>query len=303
MSIFTKLQKELGNRILRDEPLARYTTFKIGGPAKYFYVAKNEKELVKAVLAARKFNTPYFILGGGGNILVSDNGFEGMVIKMQGVRCKVQGRRIVAEAGVLLKDLVKLSVENELTGLEWAAGIPGTAGGAILGNAGAFGGEISQVVESAKILDESTVKELNSKECQFEYRNSVFKRNPNLIILSVEFSLKKGDKEKSESLINDYISRRKSTQPLEYPSAGCTFRNPPHNSQDKSKSAGALIEELGLKGKQIGGAKVSEKHANFIVNVGGAKAEDVIILISLIKQKIRGHFGIQMREEIRYVGF
>lgn len=250
--------------------LAEYTTFKIGGRAKYFFIAENEEDLIKAVEFAKKEKLPFFILGGGSNVLVSDKGFNGLVIKVQNTKYQILNTKIIADAGVKLSDLVKISVENNLTGLEWANGIPGTIGGAVKVNASAFEKNILEIVGDIKRIDE--------------------------IILSIELKLKKGDKKESEKLIKEYIKRRKNSQPLEYASAGCIFKN------TTEYFAGQLIEQSNLKGKKIGQAMVSEKHANFIINLGKAKSKDVVELINFIKKKVKEKFNIELEEEIQYLG-
>jgi len=321
------------NILLKD-----YTTFKIGGKAKYFFEAKGKEELIKAILVARKFKLPFFILGGGSNILVSDRGFKGIVIKcqMSNVKCQNQNSKlktIYAEAGTPLAFLVSMAVKKWWTGLEWAIGIPGTIGGAIYGNAGAFGKSIGDTIKSVEILKipgykipnskfqipnkfqipKFKTKILKNKDCKFSYRDSVFKQNNNLVVLSAEIQLKKGKKLKIQKKIKEYLNYRRKTQPLNFPSAGSVFKNPSGFSagelseEDKSSSlafaAARLIEECGLKGKMIGKAKISEKHANFIVNLGRAKAKDVKRLINLIKKKVKKNFGIILEEEIQYLGF
>lgn len=254
----------------KNIPLAPYTTFKIGGKVKYFYEAKSSDDLIKAVRAAQKARMPFFILGGGSNILVSDKGFDGLVIKIQNTKYEIQDTRIVADAGVLLGRLVNDSVKAGLTGLEWAAGIPGTVGGATRGNAGAFGTSMAGIVKDIR-----------------NYEN---------IILSVEMELKKGDRKKSQKMIKEYLEYRNKHQPLEYPSAGCIFENP------EGDFAGRLIEQCDLKGIKIDNAMISKKHGNFIVNTGNAKAGDVIELIKLCKEKVREKLGIELKEEIEYLG-
>ncbi len=320
MDIGQKLPK-----IQENISLAGHTTFKIGGPARWFFIAKNTEEIKKAISMAKELNLDSFILGGGSNVLVSDKGFNGLIIKIKNSKFKIQNSKIIyAEAGMNLGKLVEYSVSKGLTGLEWAAGIPGTIGGAICGNTGAFGKSISEVVTEAQVLvcdkkNNIKVKKYNNKDCKFAYRDSIFKRNKNLIIVVAKIQLEKGDKEKSQQMISEYLGQRRESQPLEYPSAGSVFKNLKFEienlkllnkypqlkrfSKHGMIPAGWLIEECGLAGKKIGSAMVSEKHANFIVNLGKAKAEDVVILISLIKQKIRNKFGIQLQEEIEYIGF
>ncbi|MFH1461257.1 MAG: UDP-N-acetylmuramate dehydrogenase [Patescibacteria group bacterium] len=263
-------------KIQKNVSLAKYTTFRIGGPAKYFSIIKNKDDLIKTVDFAKSKDLPYFILGGGSNLLVSDNGFEGLVIKIQNSKIKIQNENskfkiIYVEAGARLSDLVKFSIEHSSTGLEWAIGIPGTIGGAVQVKAKAFGSDISQSVKEINKIDQ--------------------------IIFSVVLELEKGNREKSKQLIKEYIQKRKETQPLEYASAGCVFKNPP------GQSAGRLIDQAGLKGTKIGQAMISDKHANFIINLGQAQAQDVIQLINLIKQTIKEKYQIELEEEINRLGF
>jgi UDP-N-acetylmuramate dehydrogenase len=282
-------------------PLKKYTTFKIGGPAKYFFVAKNKEDLIKAVILAKKLKLPFFILGGGSNILVSDKGFNGLVIKIQNSKFKIQNEnskfKIFCESGIPLAKLVSQSLKIGATGLEWAVGIPGTVGGAVYGNAGAFGGSMEDVVEEVEVFDskELRFKIYDLRDCQFGYRDSIFKHNKNLIILSVTLRLKKGNKKEIKNKVKKNLETRKKTQPLIFPSAGSIFKNPP------GKSAGELIEKSELKGKRVGKVKISEKHANFIVNLGHGKAEDVKKLIKLIKKEVKKKFGVTLKEEIQFL--
>jgi UDP-N-acetylmuramate dehydrogenase len=279
--------------------LKNYTTFRIGGPAKYFYSAKTKKDIIKAILVAKKLNLPFFILTGGSNLLVSDRGFKGLVIRIENRELRIKNHTIYAEAGTPLALVVSKARENNLTGLEWAIGIPGMIGGAIKGNAGAFGKSMADIVKSVEVFDVKTekVKKLSKKDCKFSYKESIFKKNPNLIILSVELKLKKGNEKKIKEKLKEYLDYRKKTQPLGFFSAGSIFKNP------KGFFVGELGEKCGLKGKKIGQAEISEKHANFIVNLGKAKAKDVIELIKLIKRKVKNKFNIELEEEIQYLGF
>lgn len=322
LSLFMPIVNNLLKAVQENVPLAPYTTFKIGGPAKYFYMAKTSEDIKQSVQFAKESKLSYYILGNGSNILVSDQGFNGLVIKLRNTKYEIRNTSIDCESGLMLGKLVNESIKNGLTGLEWLIGIPGTLGGAIYGNAGAFGYSLSEAVESVKVLNSDNLKEeiLTAKECQFGYRISVFKEKK-YIILSVVLKLKKGDKAESEKIIKEYIAKRQGKHPVG-PSAGSVFKNPSieenqkvfeklikkYPEMEKFKAsgkipAGWLIEEYGLLGKSIGGAMISEKHGNFIINTGGASAENVIMLISLIKQKIRVNFGIQLEEEIQYLGF
>ncbi|OGI17647.1 MAG: UDP-N-acetylenolpyruvoylglucosamine reductase [Candidatus Moranbacteria bacterium RIFCSPHIGHO2_02_FULL_40_12b] len=307
-------------KLEKNISLSNYTTFRIGGPAKFFIEVKNEEELLEALDYAKKNNLDFFILGGGSNLLVSDKGFDGLVIKMHNSSFLIHNSSLECGAGVPLAKAVRESVNSGLTGLEWAAGIPGTVGGAVRGNAGAFGGNASDVVKKVSVLntEELGIKNYELSDCNFKYRDSVFKQNKNLIILSAVFKLQKGNKEEGRKKIQEIIKKRISVQPQGMPSAGSFFVNPVVNnpkiieefeketgkkSKESKVPAPWLIEQADLKGRQIGGAKVSEKHANYIVNTGNATAEDVIMLASIIKQQVRDKFGVELKEEVQYLGF
>jgi len=308
--------------------LADCTTFRIGGPAKYFFVAKNGEDVKIAIRAAGETNIPFYILGNGSNILVSDEGFNGLVIKIESADIKAEGLKLTAGAGALLGKVVSESIKEGLSGLEWMKGIPGSIGGAICGNAGAFGHTIGENVGWVEVLDLKDLEQkyLSKEDCEFVYRGSVFypeaDKEKKYVILSAEFRLAKGSEKESEELARSYVLKRQGKHPLRYPSAGSVFKNPSIADNQKAFQkilakfpeaekfreqgkipAGWLIEEIGLLGKKIGGAMIAEQHGNFIVNAGNARAEDVIMLVSLIKQKIRVNFGIQLEEEIKYVGF
>ncbi len=299
--------------------LAPYTTFKIGGPAKYFFIAKNNRQIIEAVKLAKKSGIPYFIMGGGSNVLINDKGFDGLVIKVKNEKYEIQNKTIISEAGVLFSSLVGEATNKNLSGLEWAVGVPGTIGGAIRGNAGAFGRDIYESVEKVIFFNAENLKieSYNKKQCQFSYRESIFKHNKN-IILSAQLNLKKGNSKKSSEIIKECLEIRKKGNPG-YPSAGSVFKNLQVKNLNSSLfekipelkqmikggkiPATYFIEACGLKGKRIGEAEIYQKHANFIINLGHATAEQIIILISLIKQKVRNKFSIQLEEEIEYVGF
>lgn len=303
--------------------LARYTTYKIGGPARYFYIARNENQIAEAVSWARGQRIPYFILGGGSNILVSDNGFDGLVVRIKNLKFKIKNSTTEAGAGIDLPKLVETSIDNGLKGLEWASGIPGTFGGAIRGNAGAYAGEMKDIITSVRFLDEKgNIHTATNKECNFSYRDSIFKQNSNLIILSAILKFKKGNGEELKKFSKDTIELRASRHPLEHGTCGSVFKNIaveavpkrvfdkyPHlreaikNDPFPIVPAACFIDETGLKQYQIGGAMVSDKHPNFIVNYKNAKADDVVMLISFIKQRITNSFGIAPEEEVQYVGF
>lgn len=279
--------------------LKGFTTFNIGGKAKYFFTAESKEELLKAVFAAKKIKLPFFILGRGSNILVSDKGYKGLVVKIKNDELKVKKFEITAGAGLSLGRLLVLAASNGLSGIEWLVGIPGTVGGAIYGNAGGFGKSMKDVVKKVEILDSKSLKlkTYNLKDCRFSYRESVFKKNKNLIILSTVLKLRKSPKSKIKGKIKEYLNYRKERQPLNFPSAGSVFKNP------VGFSTGELIEKCGLKGRRIGNIKISEKHANFIVNLGNGQAKDVKKLINLTKASVKNKFKINLKEEIQYLGF
>lgn len=315
--------KELIKDVRENISLAQYTTFKIGGAARYFFIAKNAEDVKDAVKAAHDTDTPIYIFGNGSKLLVSDEGFNGLVIKIQNMDIKIDGEVITCAAGVNVFQVVQRSVNAGLTGLEFLTGIPATVGGAVCGNAGAFGSSIANVVEKVEAADYNTgeVKWMSNKECQFGYRDSIFKREKYVIINAV-VGCKTGNTEESKKKIAEILALRNQKHPLGHPNIGSIFKNVLIKGNEalfeklaksygeiesfRSKGsipAGWFIEECGLKGKEVGGAKISEKHANFIINFNHAKARDVMILVSMIKEKVRVKFGIQLVEEMRYVGF
>lgn len=283
-----------GKKIRLDEPLWEHTTFKIGGPADLFYEAGTEEDLIGVFRAAREIGIPCLVLGGGSNILVGDKGFRGLIVKLSNCELKIENEAVQAGAGLSMSFLLNSCKKNSLSGLEFMMGIPGTVGGAVRGNAGAWQQNVGDRVSRVKILsEEREVKWIEQKDCSYSYRNSRFKQRKE-IILAIEFKMDKGEKVEIEKQMKAY-SEKRSSLPKE-PSAGCIFINP------KPLSAGDLIDKCGLKGTQVGGAKISEKHANFIINVGGAKAADVVELINLAKQKVEEKFNIELMEEIVRVG-
>lgn len=321
-----KLREKLGEGVLENESLASHCTFKIGGPARYFFVAKNYEEIMKAAEAANELGIKIFVLSGGSNVLFADTGFDGLVVKVNSSRFIVHSVdcKIETDAGVMLAEIVKAAAENSLSGLEWAAGIPGTVGGAVRGNAGAYGkatGDTVEEVEATETKGEKIeVRNFNNEDCKFGYRESIFKREGG-IILKVVFKLVPGDKNKIKEEMDKIFAARDGKIPRE-PSAGSFMKNvevtdeivkiikekihedvPADYIQKGKIPAAWLITQCDLKGKQIGGAKISEKHANFIVNAGGASAADVIALASLVKMEVRDKTGIQLHEEVEYVGF
>ena len=332
--IFEEIKKALP-RARTGVPLKNFTTFKIGGPAKYFFRARNKNDLIKAIKAADKLKLPVFILGGGSNLLVSDKGFKGLVIKIQAASYKIQGNKVYAEAGADLTELVYATANAGLSGLEWSAGIPGiTIGGAIYGHAQAFGAKMSDIVESAEAINLKTleIKTFSKKQCQFSLKNSIFKKNKNLVIISALLEFKRKNPSQLKQQIKENISYREARHPICFPSAGSMFVNPeviiknrnllmkfPELAEYNKKGvipAGYLIVKCGLAGKKIGKAKISEKHGNFIVNLGGANpvrkssdfsngvsAKDVLALVNLAKKKVKKTFNIDLELEVQLMGF
>ena len=279
----------------QNEPMRAHTTFKIGGEADIFIIPA--AALIYAVKKCNELEIPYFILGNGSNLLVSDGGIEGAVISLSGINgISYDGEKITCGAGAMLSSVCLKALSLSLTGLEFAYGIPGTAGGALYMNAGAYGGQMADVIESAECLTASgEIKTLKKENMQLGYRSSVFK-NGGLIIISLTLALKKGDKTEIKAEMDDLLNRRKQKQPLEYPSAGSTFKRP------EGYFAGALIEKNGLKGLTVGGAQVSEKHAGFVINRGGATAADVKALIGKIQKKVFENDGVMLEPEVIFTG-
>lgn len=303
--------------------LKTYSNYKIGGRARQFCNPKNVEGLKEAVLNARKEKLPIFILGGGTNLLISDKGFDGLVLKPEMNTLQVSGLTLRVGAGVLIEDLLNFTISKGLSGFEWAGGLPGTVGGAIRGNAGAFGGETKDNIHEVTSLDISSeipkVVARDNVECNFGYRNSIFKINDGReVITEAIFKMKKGDKKAIRAAIEEKIAYRKARQPLEYPNIGSIFKNVDLRLVPKKLHVelahvvktdpfpvvptAHLISECGLKGVSWGGAMISPKHPNFIVNVLDAKAEDVKTLIKLVKTGVKEKFGIKLEEEVIYVG-
>lgn len=305
--------------------LAKYSNYQIGGPARFFYKAKTINDVQKAVAEANKRGLRIFVLGGGTNVVFSDNGFDGLVLKLEFDVIKQEGSAIRAGAGALMSNVVDFAAKEGLSGLEWAGGLPGTLGGAIRGNAGAFGGEIKDsVVEvtSLNIEDHSfRVVVRSNSECKFEYRSSIFKKENNLdtreIILEAILQLKNGDREEIKEAVQEKIDYRNKRHPMEYPNVGSIFKNVPleriplqfrERFSEKVKAdpfpvlpTAVLIAAAGLTGTKVGGAMISNKHPNFIVNAGGAKAADVRKLADLIKTRVKERFDIELEEEVLFL--
>ena len=273
--------------ILRQEPMKNHTTFRIGGPADIFVAPENMEEIKAVSCFAKEEGIPLFVLGNGSNLLVADDGMDGIVLQIyknySGI--EVRGNELIVKAGTLLSSTSRAALNEELTGFEFAGGIPGTFGGAVVMNAGAYGGEMVQVLKEVTVLTkEGEIKTLKAEELELGYRTSNVLKNEYVVLEGV-IALKKGNK-----------LARKTKQPLEYPSAGSTFKRP------EGYFAGKLIQDAGLKGYQVGDAQVSEKHSGFVINRGNATASDVVQLISDVKDKVKEQFGVTMEPEVKRVG-
>ncbi len=283
---------------LENEPMSQHTTFRIGGPADYFVSVRSEKQLQDLIEFSERENLPYFVMGNGSNLLVSDSGIRGLVIELGKEFCEIKadGTRIYAQAGALLSRVASVAMNNCLSGMEEISGIPGTLGGAVYMNAGAYGGEISSVIETVNYLDsDGKIKTARGNECEFGYRTSIFEKGDKVIVSAV-LSLSNGNQDEIKAKMADYTCRRKTKQPLQYPSGGSTFKRP------EGHFAGALIEEAGLKGFSIGGAQISELHAGFVINKGGATASDVLAVVRHAQKTIWEKFGVRLETEIKLVG-
>lgn len=293
------LRAELSDSEIRpDEPMSRHTSFRIGGPADVLVMPRTVDDLGRAVRFARRHDLPLTITGNGSNLLVRDGGIRGVVVKLgeHFQRAVVTPPRIVAQSGILLGDVSRAAAVHALTGLEFAIGIPGTLGGAIIMNAGAYGGEMKDVVTRVTILDEGgEIHELTPEECRFAYRTSAL-QGTRSIVAEVEMALQPGDPDAISAKMADLTNQRESKQPLAFPSAGSVFKRPPGGY------VGPMVESLGLKGRRIGDAQVSEKHAGFIVNCGHATARDVLDLIEHVRAAVREKFGVTLETEVRVIG-
>ncbi|WP_294399073.1 UDP-N-acetylmuramate dehydrogenase [uncultured Clostridium sp.] len=285
------------NDIKIDEKLSEYVNFKVGGPADILLIPNSKEQVIKSIKICKENNIPFYLIGNGSNILVRDGGFRGVVLSLKNVKnIYVDGEKIEAECGVMLKEVSDKAIENSLTGFEFACGIPGTIGGAVFMNAGAYDGEISKVIESAEVIDENcNIIRLSREELDFGYRSSLVMKK-GYTVLSAVFKLEKGQVKTIKELIEDLTNKRESKQPLEYPSAGSTFKRP------AGYFAGKLIQDAGLKGYSIGGAAVSEKHSGFVINKGNATAKDITDLIKHIQDEVKKQFGVDLHPEVRIIG-
>lgn len=285
-------------RVFRDEPMKFHTTFKIGGSTDLFVKPANEDSIKALIECAQRYNIPYYIIGGGSNLLVSDEGYRGMIIQLGDEFEEVKmldDTTVFAQAGARLAKVGNELASKSLTGFEFASGIPGTVGGAVAMNAGAYGSEIKDIIVSASVLTpDGSIETLTADALELGYRTSVILQR-GYIVLSAVFKLEPGDETQIRDYIKELATKRRSKQPLEYPSAGSTFKRP------QGCFAGKLIEDAGLKGFSIGGAKVSDKHAGFVINTGNATASDVIRLTDEIKKKIMEIYGIELELEIKVI--
>lgn len=295
-----KTNINIEEKIIFDEPMKKHTSFKIGGIADEFIKVKNENELTQAIKYAKEKNIKITIIGNGSNLLVLDKGIRGLVIKIDIQKFQMEKKKeyieITVGSGYKTMALAVKLMNEEISGFEELSGIPGTIGGAIFMNAGAYGKEIKDINISTKCMDyDGNIFELSNKEQEFEYRSSIFNKK-NYIILETKLKLEYGKKDEIKKKMEEYLLSRKEKQPLEYPSAGSTFK------RQEGVITAKLIDECGLKGFVIGGAKVSEKHAGFIINYNNATAKDVLDLIKYVKEKVYEEYGIKIKEEIRIVG-
>lgn len=290
--IFDKL-----NCIVRyDEPLKNHTTFGIGGSCIALIEPREVEDIIEAIKICRENNIKFFVIGNGSNLLVSDEGYNGVIIKLKKEfsTIKVEGEYVIAKSGAKLSEVFDVILENSLAGFEFASGIPGTIGGAIYMNAGAYGGEMKDIVETVEVLDMDTfeVKELKNEELEFSYRNSII-QNKNYIVLAIKLKLQKGNKEEIKTIYEDLREKRNSKQPLNFGSAGSTFKRP------EGHFASKLIEDSGLKGYHINDAWVSEKHSGFVVNKGNASCKEILELIEHVKNVVFEKFGVKLEMEVK----
>ena len=283
--------------LLHDEPMSRHTTFRVGGPARLMALPKNRQEVLAAVRLARSLEVEPLFVGNGSNLLVDDGGLDAFVIQtVPGLSwCRTEGTQLEAGCGVLLSALAAEAARHGLTGLEFAQGIPGSLGGGLTMNAGAYGGELCQVVRSVRVLErDGSVAQVPAEECRFGYRRSAFSDGGRLV-LSARLELAEGDPAAIRGQMAELMARRREKQPLDLPSAGSTFKRPPGHY------AAALIDQCGLKGLSIGGAQVSPKHAGFIVNTGGATCRDILDLMDAVRERVYRATGVELEPEVRYL--
>lgn len=284
--------------LLFMEPMSRHTTFRVGGEAQCYVRISSDEQLKAVIPYLKQVEMPFFILGNGSNLLVGDKGYEGVILqigdRMNGIR--IEGGRIFAQAGALLSQIARRAMEAGLTGFEFASGIPGTIGGAMVMNAGAYGGEMSQVVERVRVMDENgEILELSGEDMEFGYRTSVIRNRP-FTVLEAVLVLENGEKDCILQKMDELSRQRREKQPLEFPSAGSTFKRP------EGCFAGKLIMDAGLRGYSVGGARVSEKHCGFVVNTGKATAADVAEVIREVQDRVKDKFGVVLEPEVIFLG-
>lgn len=278
-----------------NESVRDYITFKVGGPCRLICFPENEESIIGIIDIIASVGLKYFILGKGSNLLCEDVGYDGVIISTQKLDyIRIDGNRIICGAGTSLMKVCRFALDNSISGLEFAFGIPGSVGGAVYMNAGAYGGEIKNVIESCRFIKDGSIESLTASEMDLSYRHSYFS-DKNDVILSAVFNLEHGDKDEIKARMDDLIGRRKDKQPIEYPSAGSTFKRP------EGYFAGALIQECGLKGKTVGGAQVSEKHAGFVINIGNATCNDIKELISLCQKTVYDKTGVYLETEVKFI--
>lgn len=285
-------------RLLFEEPMSRHTTFRVGGDAECMVLVEKEEELLKLVPFLNRTGQNYFILGNGSNLLVGDKGYRGIIIKLaEGMdQITVEGTRIHVQAGALLSKTAAAARDAGLSGMEFAAGIPGTIGGGVVMNAGAYDGEMKQITESVKVMDtEGKILVLDNDTMEFGYRTSIIK-NRSFIVLEIVLRMKEGKKEEIQAKMDELMEKRQSRQPLSYPSAGSTFKRP------EGYFAGKLIMDAGMRGYRIGGAQVSEKHCGFVINTGGATAADIREVIEEVQERVKERFHVTLEPEVIFLG-
>nr|WP_320026819.1 UDP-N-acetylmuramate dehydrogenase [uncultured Acetobacterium sp.] len=283
--------------IKENEPMKDHTSFKVGGPADLFLMPQSKEELQKVLAICKKSQKNLYIMGNGSNLIVRDGGYSGIIINTKALsHVNTESETLIAEPGISLKDLATIALEEKLTGLEFASGIPGSLGGAVTMNAGAYDGEMKGVIKSIQVITEDgSLKTIPNSECAFGYRSSILQQH-NWVLVSVEIELKKGDYQAIEEKMLDLNTQRQTKQPLEYPSAGSTFRRP------VGYYAGKLVQDAGFRGYSIGGAQVSEKHSGFVINKGGATASDILNLIHAIQVGVKEKFNVDLKTEVIVIG-
>lgn len=298
-SFYDKLNNVIGkDSILIDEPMSRHTTFRVGGPADFFVTPKAKEEVRDVICICKEAGMPYYIIGNGSNLLVSDAGYRGVIVQIykEMNEVKVEGDLVKAQAGALLSGIAAKALGAELSGFEFASGIPGTIGGACVMNAGAYGGEMKDVLESVTVLTgEGKIIELGRNELELGYRTSVIAKK-GYIVLGAALKLERGDGEKIKTYMDELKEKRVTKQPLEYPSAGSTFKRP------EGYFAGKLIEDAGLLGFQVGGAQVSEKHCGFVINRDHATAADIMELMRQVQIRVKENSGVDLEPEVKRLG-